>query len=78
MALVTIATDIQLQLSVLLTACRLVTHCHRENLQLLMFVAELEALHITTSLGAFCSCNKGGLVRTLWRNHTQEPRVRVD
>ena len=52
--------------------------CYRENLQLLMFVAELEALHMATSVSAFCSCNKGGLVRTLWRNHTQEPRVRVD
>ena len=47
----------------------------REHLQLLMFVAELEALHMTTSLSAFQSCSKAGLVRTLWRNHAQEPRV---
>ena len=40
-----------------------------------MFVAELEALHMSTKISAFQACNKEGLVRTLWRNHSQEPRV---
>ena len=44
-------------------------------MQSTMFVAELEALHMSTKLSAFQSCNKEGLVRTLWRNHSQEPRV---
>ena len=46
-------------------------------MQSTMFVAELEALHMSTKLSAFQNCNKEGLVRTLWRNHSQEPRVNV-
>ena len=49
----------------------------RDYLQLVLFVAELESLRMTTSLGAFQSCNKEGLVRTLWKNRSQEPRVCV-
>ena len=45
-------------------------------MQSTMFVTELEALHMSTKLSAFQNCNKEGLVRTLWRNHSQEPRVR--
>ena len=47
----------------------------RDYLQLVLFVAELESLRMSTSPGAFKSCNKEGLVRTLWKNHSQEPRV---
>ena len=49
----------------------------RDYLQLALFVAELESLRMTTSLGAFQSCNKEGLIRTLWKNRSQEPRVCV-
>ena len=48
---------------------------HRDYMQRVLFVAELEALHMSSSLSAFQNCNKEGLVRSLWRNHAQEPRV---
>ena len=48
---------------------------HRDYMQRVLFVAELEALHMSSSLPAFQNCNKEGLVRSLWRNHAQEPRV---
>lgn len=46
-------------------------------MQRVLFVAELEALHMSSSLSAFQNCNKEGLVRSLWRNHAQEPRVNL-
>ena len=48
----------------------------RDYMQRVLFVAELEALHMSSSLPAFQNCNKEGLVRSLWRNHAQEPRVK--
>ena len=50
---------------------------YSEYLQVILFVSELEELHIKTTVGAFQSCNKEGLVRTLWKNHLHEPRVRT-
>ena len=49
----------------------------REYIQVILFVSELEGLHIKTTVSAFQSCNKEGLVRTLWKNHSHEPRVRT-
>ena len=50
---------------------------YREYVQVILFVSEVEGLHIKTTVGAFQSCNKEGLVRTLWKNHSHEPRVRT-
>ena len=47
----------------------------RDYFQLVLFVSELENLHMKTSIPAFQSCNKEGLVRTLLKNHAHEPRV---
>lgn len=44
-------------------------------MQRVVFVTELEALHMSTSVTAFQACSKEGLVRGLWRNHSHEPRV---
>jgi len=44
-------------------------------MQRLMFVSELDALHMPSSLSAFQSCSKERLVKSLWKNHAQEPRV---
>ena len=49
----------------------------REFMQRVLFVSELEALHMSSSLSAFQSCSKEGLVKSLWRNHSLEPRVRL-
>ena len=44
-------------------------------MQSALFVCELEALHMSSSISAFQSCSKDGLVKTLWRNHSHEPKV---
>ncbi len=44
-------------------------------MQRVMFATELEALHMSTSVSAFQGCSKEGLVKGLWRNHSNEPRV---
>ena len=50
-------------------------YLHREYMQLVLFVSELEDLHMKTTINAFRRCNKEGLVKTLWRNHSHEPKV---
>ena len=40
-----------------------------------MYLAELESLHLPQTLADFNRCNKAGLVRGLWRNHSHEPKV---
>lgn len=54
-----------------------VTVCiiRREFMQGALFTSELERLHMSTSVSAFQACKKEGLVKSLWRNHMQEPRV---
>ncbi|XP_064403489.1 kinetochore-associated protein 1-like isoform X2 [Halichondria panicea] len=47
----------------------------REYMQCTLFAAELERLHMSTSMPAFQACSKEGLVKSLWRNHSQEPRA---
>lgn len=48
----------------------------RDSIQLTIFLYELECLHINKTLNSFKSSNKEGLIRTLWRSHKEEPRVR--
>ena len=50
-------------------------YLHREYMQLVLFVSELEDLHMKTTINAFRSCNKEGLIKTLWKNHSHEPKV---
>ena len=52
-------------------------HACRDYMQSALFVCELESLHVNTSLSAFRSCKKEGLVRTLWRNHSHQPKVKL-
>ncbi|XP_019857675.1 PREDICTED: kinetochore-associated protein 1-like [Amphimedon queenslandica] len=47
----------------------------KEFIQLTVFVCELECLHINMTLDGFTALNKEGLIRTLWRNHKEEPRA---
>eukprot|EP00795_Rhopilema_esculentum_P003310 gene3310-1645_t len=46
----------------------------RKHLTSIVYAAELEALHLPQDLNAFSRCNKEGLVKGLWRNHSHEPR----
>ena len=39
------------------------------------FISELEGLHLKIRIAGFQNCNKEGLVRTLWKNHSHEPSV---
>lgn len=45
-----------------------------EKLLSCIYLSELEALHISHSEEAFNKCNKEGLVKGLWRNHSHEPQ----
>ena len=47
-------------------------------MQSAVFTSELEQLHMSTTVPAFVACNKEGLVKSLWRNHSQEPRVNTN
>ncbi|XP_048586472.1 kinetochore-associated protein 1 isoform X2 [Nematostella vectensis] len=46
----------------------------KQYMRHLVFLAELEALHSAQTLSAFQKCNKEGLVRGVWRNHSHEKR----
>ena len=46
-----------------------------EKLVSCIYLSELENLHISQSEEAFLRCNKEGLVKGLWRNHSREPQV---
>jgi len=50
-----------------------ITQIH-EKLVAFIYLSELEALHISQSEDGFVKCNKEGLVKGLWRNHSQEPQ----
>lgn len=46
-------------------------------MQQALFVFKLEAFHMTSSLSAFQGCNKEGLVKSIWRNHSHEPKASI-
>eukprot|EP00794_Sanderia_malayensis_P020311 gene20311-22310_t len=46
----------------------------RHYLTCLIYLAELEELHLPQTMSAFLKCKKDGLVKGLWRNHSQEPK----
>ena len=45
-------------------------------MQIFLYMVELERLRIPQTLHGFRACNKEGLVRSIWKNHRHEPRVR--
>ncbi len=47
----------------------------RKYMQVLLYLVEMERLHISQTPAAFNKCNKEGLVRSIWRNHRHEQRV---
>ena len=47
----------------------------RVYLTSLLYLTELESLHMPQTMPAFTRCNKEGLVKGLWRNHSHEPKV---
>ena len=44
-------------------------------MQNLLYVSELDNLHMQQSLTAFDGCSKEGLVRGIWRNHSHDKKV---
>ncbi len=52
-------------------------YCFRELLQSSLFVCELEGLKLSITIPAFQAYMKEGLVRTLWKNHSHKPKVRI-
>ncbi|XP_078674136.1 kinetochore-associated protein 1-like isoform X3 [Branchiostoma floridae x Branchiostoma belcheri] len=47
----------------------------REYMKCLLYLAELEALHVPQTLESFNKSNKAALARGLWRNHNHEWRA---
>eukprot|EP00058_Branchiostoma_floridae_P027935 XP_002613426.1 hypothetical protein BRAFLDRAFT_123904 [Branchiostoma floridae] len=48
----------------------------REYMKSLLYLAELEALHVPQTLESFNKSNKAALARGLWRNHNHEWRLK--
>ncbi len=44
-------------------------------MQVVLFICELDDIHMKTTIDKFQKCKKEGLIRTLWRNHSNEPKV---
>ena len=49
----------------------------REYLQTLLYLVEFERLHVPHTEETFKKCNKEGLVRGIFRNHSHKPQVGV-
>ncbi|KAL3872886.1 hypothetical protein ACJMK2_036067 [Sinanodonta woodiana] len=61
---------------VLQTHCKMSSDKIRHLLRILLYLVELEKLHINHSVETFEDCNKDGLVRGIWRNHSHQKSVR--
>ena len=52
------------------------TFFYSEKIVTLIYLSELEKLHVSYTEETFKKCNKEGLVKGLWRNHSHEAQVR--
>ncbi|KAK3578691.1 hypothetical protein CHS0354_008549 [Potamilus streckersoni] len=57
---------------VLQTHCKMSSDKIRHLLRILVYLVDLEKLHINHSVETFEDCNKDGLVRGIWRNHSHQ------
>ena len=48
-----------------------------EKIVSLIYLSELEKLHVSYTEETFKKCNKEGLVKGLWRNHSHEAQVNI-
>lgn len=46
-------------------------------LKCFVYLSQLEALNIPYTLDMFLSSPKEGMIKGLWKNHSNEPQVRV-
>lgn len=50
---------------------------HRYYLKCYVYLSQLEALNIPYNLERFLSSSKEGMIKGLWKNHSNEPQVEI-
>ncbi len=49
--------------------------CSRAYMKVLLYLVEFDHINVPQTLQSFHKCNKEGLVRGIWRNHSHQRRV---